>query len=59
MLIMVISNEFVCCVYVTYLYKKMKSGQNISKKAKIDNKGQSVINDKADETEHQQQMNLQ
>ena len=48
MLIMVISNEFVCCVYVTYLYKKMKSGQNISKKAKIDNKGQSVINDKAE-----------
>ena len=46
-------------VYVTYLHKKMKLGQNISKKAKIDNKGQSVINDKADETEHQQQMNLQ
>ena len=37
----------------------MKLGQNISKKAKIDNKGQSVINDKADETERQQQMNLQ
>ena len=38
----------------------MKLGQNIFKKAKTDKwYGQSVIKDKADETERQQQMNLQ
>ena len=40
--------------------RKLNQDKIFSKKPKlINNKGQSVINDKADETEHQQKMNLQ